>query len=79
MEETENAETRLSEAATLLRVKYCKKDADGKPIATLDKWGEATTREIAGMATDRAGCLVCGLGSRGAILRIPLGEILRKK
>jgi len=54
-------------------------DADGKPMATLDKWGEASTREITGMAPDRAGCLVCGLGNRGKIIRIPLGEIFKLK
>jgi len=54
-------------------------DADGKTLATLDKWGEASTREIAGMVADRAGFLACGLGNRGVIVRIPMNEIIKKR
>jgi len=54
-------------------------DGDGTTIAALDRWGEESTREITGLARDRAGNLVCALGNRGKIIRIPAGEIVKRK
>ena len=54
-------------------------DQDGQEIATMSEWKGTILRGMAGMVPDRAGSLVCGMGQRGEIIRIPIKDIIEQK
>ncbi len=54
-------------------------DKDGNEIAAISEWKGAVLRGMAGMIVDRAGSLVCGMGQRAEIIRIPVKDIIKQE
>ena len=52
-------------------------DAAGNTLGTLDEWNGKNMREVTGLAIDRGGCVACALGQRGAIVRVPIQDIIK--
>jgi len=54
-------------------------DPRGATRGTLDSWNGKNLREISGLAVDRSGNVVCAIGQRGDLLRVPVGQIIETR
>jgi hypothetical protein len=52
-------------------------DAAGAQLGKLDNWNGKNLREISGLEVDRTGSIVCALGQRGDLVRIPVNDIIK--
>jgi hypothetical protein len=54
-------------------------DAEGNQIGSMSEWKGIILRGMAGMTVDRTGSLVCGMGQRARIIRIPITAIVEQE
>lgn len=52
---------------------------DNKVIATISEWKGKSLMGLSGLVPDKRGHLVCGMGDRGGLIRIPVAELLKNQ